>query len=183
MPEAVIVATARSPIGRAFKGSLREDRPDDLGAQMVRAALAKVPSTGPPRHRRPDARLCRTGRHVGLQPGPRRRRARWLRPPARHHGEPLLLLEPADHADGNARDQGGRGRRLHLGRRRDRQPSRHRESRTTCPTPATPSSPTPKPGPQATAEDGSDWTDPRDDRRSCPTSTSPWARPRRTSPS
>ena len=43
MPEAVIVATARSPIGRAFKGSLVDMRPDDLAAQMVRAALAKVP--------------------------------------------------------------------------------------------------------------------------------------------
>ena len=44
MPEAVIVATARSPIGRAFKGSLVDMRPDDLAAQMVRAVLAKVPA-------------------------------------------------------------------------------------------------------------------------------------------
>jgi acetyl-CoA C-acetyltransferase len=43
MPEAVIVATARSPIGRAFKGSLTTIRPDDLTVQIVRAALAKVP--------------------------------------------------------------------------------------------------------------------------------------------
>ena len=47
MPEAVVVATARSPIGRAFKGSLREARPDDLGAQMVKAALGKVPALDP----------------------------------------------------------------------------------------------------------------------------------------
>ncbi|MQY33881.1 3-ketoacyl-CoA thiolase [Streptomyces sp. RB17] len=47
MPEAVIVATARSPIGRAGKGSLREMRPDDLTVQMVRAALAKVPQLDP----------------------------------------------------------------------------------------------------------------------------------------
>ncbi|MEV7175534.1 acetyl-CoA C-acetyltransferase [Kitasatospora sp. NPDC093679] len=47
MPEAVIVATARSPIGRAFKGSLKELRPDDLTVQMVRAALAKVPQLDP----------------------------------------------------------------------------------------------------------------------------------------
>ncbi|MEV5411496.1 acetyl-CoA C-acetyltransferase [Thermopolyspora sp. NPDC052614] len=47
MPEAVIVATARSPIGRAFKGSLKEIRPDDLTAQMVRAALDKVPQLDP----------------------------------------------------------------------------------------------------------------------------------------
>ncbi|HEY3629975.1 MAG TPA: acetyl-CoA C-acyltransferase, partial [Jatrophihabitantaceae bacterium] len=43
MPEAVIVATARSPIGRAGKGSLVDVRPDDLTAQVIRAALAKAP--------------------------------------------------------------------------------------------------------------------------------------------
>jgi len=43
MPEAVIVATARSPIGRAFKGSLTDLRPDDLATTIVDAALAKVP--------------------------------------------------------------------------------------------------------------------------------------------
>ena len=47
MPEAVIVATARSPIGRAFKGSLRDMRPDDLAVQVIRAALAKVPQLDP----------------------------------------------------------------------------------------------------------------------------------------
>ena len=44
MPEAVIVSTARSPIGRAVKGSLKEMRPDELTVQMVRAALDKVPA-------------------------------------------------------------------------------------------------------------------------------------------
>jgi acetyl-CoA C-acetyltransferase len=47
MPEAVIVSTARSPIGRAGKGSLVEMRPDDLAVQMVRAALDKVPALDP----------------------------------------------------------------------------------------------------------------------------------------
>ncbi|MFE5838717.1 acetyl-CoA C-acetyltransferase [Arthrobacter sp. NPDC056493] len=47
MPEAVIVSTARSPIGRAFKGSLKDERPDDLAAAMVRAALAKLPAFDP----------------------------------------------------------------------------------------------------------------------------------------
>ena len=47
MPEAVIVSTARSPIGRAVKGSLATMRPDDLAAQMVRAALDKVPALDP----------------------------------------------------------------------------------------------------------------------------------------
>ncbi|WP_427133295.1 acetyl-CoA C-acetyltransferase [Pseudarthrobacter sp. S9] len=44
MPEAVIVSTARSPIGRAFKGSLKDERPDDVAAAMVTAALAKIPA-------------------------------------------------------------------------------------------------------------------------------------------
>ena len=47
MPEAVIVATARSPIGRAGKGSLASIRPDDLTVQIVTAALAKVPQLDP----------------------------------------------------------------------------------------------------------------------------------------
>src|SRR5580693_8831803 len=47
MPEAVIVATARSPIGRAGKGSLASIRPDDLTAQIIAAALAKVPQLDP----------------------------------------------------------------------------------------------------------------------------------------
>jgi acetyl-CoA C-acetyltransferase len=47
MPEAVIVATARSPIGRAGKGSLTSIRPDDLTAQIVAAALGKVPQLDP----------------------------------------------------------------------------------------------------------------------------------------
>src|ERR1700734_2798810 len=47
MPEAVIVATARSPIGRAGKGSLASIRPDDLTAQIIAAALAKIPQLDP----------------------------------------------------------------------------------------------------------------------------------------
>jgi acetyl-CoA C-acetyltransferase len=47
MPEAVIVATARSPIGRAFKGTMTGVRPDDLVIQMIKAALAKVPELDP----------------------------------------------------------------------------------------------------------------------------------------
>ncbi|NPC97757.1 acetyl-CoA C-acetyltransferase [Nocardioides sp. zg-DK7169] len=44
MPEAVIVATARSPIGRANKGSLKDLRPDDLAATIISATLDKVPA-------------------------------------------------------------------------------------------------------------------------------------------
>jgi acetyl-CoA C-acetyltransferase len=45
--DAVIVATARTPIGRALKGSLVDCRPDDLGAGIIAALLAKVPSLDP----------------------------------------------------------------------------------------------------------------------------------------
>jgi len=47
MPDAVIVATARSPIGRAAKGSLVDLRPDDLAATVIRAALDKIPALEP----------------------------------------------------------------------------------------------------------------------------------------
>jgi acetyl-CoA C-acetyltransferase len=47
MPQAVIVATARSPIGRAYKGSLIDVRADDLAAHAIRALLAKVPEVDP----------------------------------------------------------------------------------------------------------------------------------------
>jgi acetyl-CoA C-acetyltransferase len=43
MPEAVIVSAARTPIGRASKGSLIDVRPDDLGAFAIQKALEKVP--------------------------------------------------------------------------------------------------------------------------------------------
>ncbi|MFG3341315.1 acetyl-CoA C-acetyltransferase [Glycomyces sp. NPDC048151] len=49
MTEAYIVATARSPIGRARKGSLKDVRADDLAAQMIRAAVDKVPGLDPAR--------------------------------------------------------------------------------------------------------------------------------------
>ncbi|MCW2502438.1 MAG: acetyl-CoA acetyltransferase [Actinomycetia bacterium] len=45
--DAVIVSTARSPIGRAFKGTLKDLRPDDLAATIIRTALDKVPALDP----------------------------------------------------------------------------------------------------------------------------------------
>jgi acetyl-CoA C-acetyltransferase len=47
MPEAVIVATGRTPIGRANKGSLVECRPDDLSALVLRSVLEQVPQLNP----------------------------------------------------------------------------------------------------------------------------------------
>lgn len=43
MPEAVIVSAVRTPVGKAFKGSLRATRPDDLAAVAIKEALARVP--------------------------------------------------------------------------------------------------------------------------------------------
>src|SRR5947207_3496939 len=43
MPEAVIVSAIRTPVGRAYKGSLRATRPDDLAALAIQEALARVP--------------------------------------------------------------------------------------------------------------------------------------------
>jgi acetyl-CoA C-acetyltransferase len=47
VPEAVIVSAVRSPIGRAFKGSLKELRPDDLAAAVIREALDRIPGLDP----------------------------------------------------------------------------------------------------------------------------------------
>jgi len=44
MPEAVIVSAIRTPVGRAYKGSLRSTRPDDLAALAIKEALARVPA-------------------------------------------------------------------------------------------------------------------------------------------
>src|SRR3954465_4654174 len=47
MPEAVIVSTARTQIGRAMKGSLVDCRPDDLRAHITKAAMGNVPQLDP----------------------------------------------------------------------------------------------------------------------------------------
>ncbi|HTP67548.1 MAG TPA: thiolase family protein [Dongiaceae bacterium] len=47
MPEAVIVSSVRTPVGRGYKGSLRTTRPDDLAALVIKEALARVPDLNP----------------------------------------------------------------------------------------------------------------------------------------
>ncbi|MWB99304.1 acetyl-CoA C-acetyltransferase [Agromyces seonyuensis] len=64
MPEAYLVAAARSPIGRARKGSLAGIRPDDLAARMIAAALEQVPALDPARI---DDLLLGTGQPAGEQ--------------------------------------------------------------------------------------------------------------------
>ena len=182
MPEAVIVATARSPIGRAFKGSLIGVRPDDLAATVVQAVLDKVPGLDPGHARRPDARLRRARGQAGREHGPPGRGRARLRPAAGHHGEPVLRVVGADLADGLPRDQGRRGPRVRLRRRRVRLAlpgvQRRRRRSRGVPQPALRRGPGPHRGDRGLQRDLA-----RPARRTacCPTSTSRWARPPRTS--
>ena len=66
--EAVIVATARTPIGRAGKGSLVDCRPDDLSAAILQALLAKVPNAKFHREATPGETLTYTADLVDLRP-------------------------------------------------------------------------------------------------------------------
>jgi len=47
MREAVIVSSVRTPIGRAFKGTLRSTRPDELAAVAIKSALDRLPQLDP----------------------------------------------------------------------------------------------------------------------------------------
>jgi acetyl-CoA C-acetyltransferase len=64
MPEAVIVDAVRTPIGRAFKGSLAQLRPDDMGAFVVDALLERNPDVDP---ELVEDVLCGVGLPQGLQ--------------------------------------------------------------------------------------------------------------------
>jgi acetyl-CoA C-acetyltransferase len=104
--DAVIVAHARSPIGRAFKGSLGSLRPDDLTATIVRAALDKVPQLDP----RDIADLYLGCGLPGGESGFNMARVvavllGYDHLPGRH-ADPLLLLVAADDPDGVPRHQG-----------------------------------------------------------------------------
>src|SRR5919206_5336552 len=65
MPEAVIVATARSPIGRAFKGSLKDYRIDDLAGLMIQRLVKKVDGAVAPAD--VDDVIMGAANHVGEQ--------------------------------------------------------------------------------------------------------------------
>ena len=138
MPEAVIVDAIRTPIGRAVKGSLKTVRADDLAAIPLKALIERNPQLDPSsivRHH--DGLRLRRGR-AGLQRRAHRRPAGGHRPPrARLHGQPLLRLLAADHADGLPRDQGRRGRHLHRRRRGGRLARRRRAPRSSSTTPST----------------------------------------------
>ena len=163
MPEAVIVSAARSPIGRANKGSLKDFRPDDLAALIVRTALDKVPGLDP--NTVDDLYLgCGLpGGESGQQHGPGRQRAQRDGRRARRHAHPLLRLVGADHA-------GWRSTRSRPARATSSSPPASRRCRatprappTTGRTPTTRCSTTPKARTAKTAEGGIDWHDPRED--------------------
>ena len=133
MPEAVIVATARTPIGRANKGSLVDCRPDDLSALVIRAVLDKVPELDPATV---EDVIWGCGQPAGEAGFNVARVAAILAgvDVAGRHGQPLLLVVAADDPHGRARDQGRRRRRVRRRRCRDREPLRA----TARPTPAVP---------------------------------------------
>ena len=179
MPEAVIVSAARSPIGRANKGSLKDFRPDDLTASSSRPRWTRSPTST----RRRSTTATSAAACPGGESGNNMARVvdvlLGLRG-ARRDDHPLLLLLGADHADGLPRDQGRRGRHLHLGRRRDRVALRqgHLRPHARHPQPALRRrGPAPTRGRRA-ARTGTT----RARTASSPTSTSRWARPPRTSP-
>src|SRR5882757_10691069 len=64
MPEAVVVDTLRTPIGRAFKGSLAQLRPDEMGAYVVDQLLARNPEVDPASV---EDLFCGCGMPQGLQ--------------------------------------------------------------------------------------------------------------------
>ena len=131
MPEAVIVATARSPIGRANKGSLARSVPTTCRPRSYARCWPRCPELDRDRGRGPDHGLRPAGWRAGVQHRARRRRPRRARRRAGRDRQPLLLVEPADDPHGRPRDQGRRGRRLHRRGCGVRQPLRQ-------PGPATP---------------------------------------------
>ena len=183
MPEAVIVSAARSPIGRANKGSLKDFRPDDLAALIVRTALDKVPALDPHHSRRPatSAAACPAASR-GNNMAPRRQRAQ-------RHGRPSPAPPSPATAPRRCRPPGWRSTRSRPARATSSSPPASRPSRasprappTTGPTPTTRSSPTPRRAPTKTAEGGRATGTTRARTACSPTPTSRWARPPRTSP-
>ena len=139
MPEAVIVDTIRTPIGRAFKGSLAQLRPEEMGAFVVDQLLERNPEVDPALV---EDVFCGVGMPQGLrglQHRPDHLAA--LREAAadgqRRHRLPLLLLQPRRDPPRRQRDQGRRGRRLHRRRGRVGEPLQraHRAGRRRRPEP------------------------------------------------
>ena len=163
MPEAVIVSAARSPIGRAVKGSLKDVRPDDLTASIIQAALDKVPELDPAQI---DDLMLGCGLPGGEQGHNLGRvvAVRWAWTTCRAAPSPAtapLRSRPAAWRCTPSRPARGTCSSRPASRR---SPGRSTAPPTACPTPTTRSSPTPRPAPRpAPSGGGEDWYDPRED--------------------
>ena len=116
MPEAVIVAAARSPIGRARKGSL-QDAPRRPGGDDGAGGAGQGARARPAHIDDLDARLRPARRRAGLQPGPRRSRCYSASTTCPARPSPGTAPRRCRRPDGVPRDQGRRGRRVRLRRR------------------------------------------------------------------
>ena len=122
MPEAVIVATGRTPIGRANKGSLVECRPDDLSALVIKTVLAKLPQLDPTQVEDVLLGCGQPGGEAGYNV------ARVAAILAGLPDVPGVTVNrycsssPADDPDGGPRHPRRRGRRVRGGGRRDGEP-------------------------------------------------------------
>ena len=111
MPEAVIVDAVRTPIGRAFKGSLAQLRPDEMGAFVLDALLERNPGVDPALIEDVVLRRRPAPGSAGLQPGPDHGAALRAAPRRgeRRHRLALLRLQPRDHPPGRQRGPAGQG--------------------------------------------------------------------------
>ena len=179
MPEAVIVSVARSPIGRAFKGSLTSVRPDDLAADIVQAALDKVPGLNP--HDIDDLMLG-VGQPAGAHGNNLARIVSILLgtgPPAGHDGQPVLLVVAPDDADGVSRDQGP-AREMPSSRLESKRSASTASACRTTPRAATRASRRRARGPPLPLPTGRTDGRIRAGKGSCPTPISRWVRRPRT---
>ena len=163
-----------------LQGKPSRHAPGRPGSDRRAGRARPGPATGPGGHRRPPAGLRAAGRRIGVQPGARGGCPARIRPPARRHDHPVLLVVIADHQNGDARDPGRRGRRVHLRRGRDGEPRRQGQQRH----PSRHGEPglRRREGPH---RDGGGrgrarLARPPGGRRCCRTCTSRWARPPRT---
>ena len=120
MPEAVIVDTVRSPIGRAFKGSLAQLRPEETGAYVIDQLLERNQEVDPDDRQRGLRRLRHAAGPAGLQRRPDHDPALREAPEGDDGGDDVALLRVQPRLDPPRRqlDQGRPGR--HLRRRRGR---------------------------------------------------------------
>ena len=193
VPNAVIVATARSPIGRADKGSLRELRPDDLAATIVagRAGQGAAARPAPRSTTSTSAAACPAASRASTWPGWSPPCSAWTPCPAprspataprrcRPPGWRSTRSRPA-RATSSSRPASSRVSRYARGSSDGLPPEAAGAGRRRLAEPA--ASTRPGPAPQARAQGGAPVLDTtRAPTVSCPTSTWPWARPRRTSP-